>query len=554
MKGTYLFVAAAIAGITLAGFFFFPGHTYLQSDTQIYLPILERYWDPTLFSREILAQHPHVSFTIYDEIAPLLRKITGLDFEYVLAAQQIVFRALGILGVFLIATSMGLSKRMALLAASTFALGATIGGPTVLTVEYEPVPRGFAVPLVILAIGLAAHGRDWGAGAAASVAFLYHAPTTLPFWIIYFCMTLWPTRPAIMSRHIAGLLPLLSGVLVLFVFSRLQPGVTEPQDLLSRIGPQLEQFMRMRAPYNWVSMWQRYWFWHYGFLCAVCLVTYLRLRRLAPTDLKFFLAGLPLLGAASIPVSYFLLEGLKWSLVPQVQPARTVLFITALAGILAAVAGLRAIQNGRLAEGIAWLVVCYAVPVNPRMLDVLLPRLDDPLVRRRVAVVVILAAATALAAWAQARARRWAPAPLLVALALPLFLIPGFGRLDNYPCLHTPELDELAHWARVSTPKDAVFVFPEAGKGLEPGIFRAKALRAVYVDWKGGGQVNFLKGLGEEWWRRWQAAMTDKSKPATLARFAPLEVDYIVLRAGNRLGERLPAYSNARYWVYGLQR
>ena len=135
MKGTRLVVAAAIAGIALAGYFLFPGHTYLQSDTQIYLPILERYWDPTVFSREILAQHPHVSFTIYDEITLLLRKITRLDFEYVLGAQEIFFRALGILGVFLIATSMGLSKRMAVLAASTFALGATIGGPTVLTVE-----------------------------------------------------------------------------------------------------------------------------------------------------------------------------------------------------------------------------------------------------------------------------------------------------------------------------------------------------------------------------------------------------------------------------------
>ena len=97
--------------------------------------------------------------------------------------------------------------------------------------------------------------------------------------------------------------------------------------------------------------------------------------------------------------------------------------------------------------------------------------------------------------------------PLRATLALPLFLIPGFGKLENYPRLHTPELDELARWAHVSTPKDAVFVFPEAGKGLEPGIFRAKALRAVYVDWKGGSQMNVLKGLGEEWWRRWQAAM-----------------------------------------------
>ena len=97
--------------------------------------------------------------------------------------------------------------------------------------------------------------------------------------------------------------------------------------------------------------------------------------------------------------------------------------------------------------------------------------------------------------------------PLRARLVLPLFLIPGFGKLENYPRLHTRELDELARWARVSTPKDPVFVFPEAGKGPEPAIFHANALRPVYVDWKGGSQMNVLKGLGEEWWRRWQAAM-----------------------------------------------
>ena len=34
-----------------------------------------------------------------------------------------------------------------------------------LTFEYEPMPRGFAVPLLMLAVGLTAHGRYfWGGG------------------------------------------------------------------------------------------------------------------------------------------------------------------------------------------------------------------------------------------------------------------------------------------------------------------------------------------------------------------------------------------------------
>jgi hypothetical protein len=204
----HLFVAASIAVLTLVGYFQFPGHTFLHSDTQIYMPMLERYWDPTVLTGDLLAQRPHVSFTIYDEMALALRKVTGLGFREVLTIQQIVFRALGIFGVFLIATSLKLSTRMALLVAAIFSLGARIGGPIVLTIEYEPVPRAFAVPLVLLAIGLVAHGRDLAAGLAASIAFLYQAPAVCTFWAVYFCLSLWPTRPAvIMSRRILGLVP-----------------------------------------------------------------------------------------------------------------------------------------------------------------------------------------------------------------------------------------------------------------------------------------------------------------------------------------------------------
>jgi uncharacterized membrane protein len=160
-------VAAALVLLTLLGFFQFPGHTFLQQDTQIYMPILEHFWDHSVFDRELIAKDPHVSFTIYDEMALFLRYATGLGFETVLIAQQLILRALGLLGIYWIATSMRLRSRLALLVTAVLSLGATIGGPAVLSIEYEPVPRGFAVPLLLLAVGLTAHGRYVWAGIAA---------------------------------------------------------------------------------------------------------------------------------------------------------------------------------------------------------------------------------------------------------------------------------------------------------------------------------------------------------------------------------------------------
>src|SRR4051794_22836467 len=111
-------VAAATVVLTLLSFYVFPGHTWLQQDTQIYAPILEHLRDPSVLGNDILVERPHVTFTLYDEMALGLRRITGLGFREVLAAQQMVTRALGIWGFYLLATAAGLDMAAALLVAA----------------------------------------------------------------------------------------------------------------------------------------------------------------------------------------------------------------------------------------------------------------------------------------------------------------------------------------------------------------------------------------------------------------------------------------------------
>jgi hypothetical protein len=101
-------------------------------------------------------------------------------------------------------------------------------------------------------------------------------------------------------------------------------------------------------------------------------------------------------------------------------------------------------------------------------------------------------------------------------------------------------------WARTATPPDAIFAFPDAGKNPYPGIFRAEALRAVYVDWKGGGQVNYLPRFAAEWWFRWQQTM---GVSVDLAEYSAMGIGYVVLHAPDRLPEP-PVFENAGYRVY----
>ena len=90
-------VCAGIAALTLLSYFQFPGHTFLGSDTQIYIPMLQHLWDPSSLARDLVSTKPHLSFTLYDEITIALRWITHSSFKAVLIAQQLIFRACEIL-------------------------------------------------------------------------------------------------------------------------------------------------------------------------------------------------------------------------------------------------------------------------------------------------------------------------------------------------------------------------------------------------------------------------------------------------------------------------
>jgi hypothetical protein len=529
--------AAGILALTALTWFEFPGHTWLQQDTQIYVPILEHLRDPAVLRRDMLVESPQVSFTLYDETARGLARVTGLGFREVLEGEQVITRALGIWGLYLMAAALGLSAPASLLVAGIVSLGATIAGPAVLSFEIEPDPRGLAVPLLFLAIGLVAHGWDFTAGVAGSVAFLMHPPAVIPFWGVYLAL-------ALVRRRFRAFVPLAAACVVLAAAARFQEGAGEAQLFFSRIAPSMEALQRLRAPYSWISEWWRDWLPHYLVLYAASLAAYARLRKRAPLDLRFFLIGLPLVGILSVPASYILLEKMKWVLLPQMQPMRALLFVTVIAQFCAAAAGIVAAQARRYPEAFAWFALVYLVPLNTSVIVV-------PSWNRALAVA-LLAAGASLAAWAEARKFRWR-APALAGVAMAgFFLVPTLGGVRTHPRLHTPGLAQLSAWARASTPLDAVFLFADAGKQLQPGIFRSEALRAVYVDWKGGGQVNYLTDLGEQWWARWQQVLAAPFDPRNIARYGPLGIDYIVLSPRNRLPDRAPVFENTGYLVYAL--
>jgi hypothetical protein len=495
---------AVCLGLAILTFFQFPGHTWLQQDSQIYVPILEHAHDPTVLRNDILVQHPHVAYTLYDEIAVVLRTVTGAGFREILAAQQIVTRAFGIWGLLMLAEALGLAFLPAIAVAAICSLGAVIAGPEVLTTEYEPTPRAFAVPLLVCAMGLTAWRRYLAAGIVAAIAFIYHAPTTIPFLCGF---VLLPRR----ARWTAYLPIVIATAILLFAARGEQPApfgaLTSSQEFLQR----------MRASYVWISTWPAGTILRHLLIFAALAAACARLWRTLSSELRIFLLVVPAAALLTMPVSWLLLDQAKWAAIPQIQPMRALLFGTLAMQLMTAATGLTVRARW---ESALWLAVAF------------LPTIPNPLALALGAAIALVPAS-------------WTPVAALTAF----FAIPWIGGVVNYPRLHTPELTHLSNWARASTPRDAVFLFPDAGRDLAPGIFRSESLRAVYVDWKGGGQVNYLRDFGEDWWFRWQQTVGRGFEPADMPRYAAFGVGYIVLR------HRLAApslFENGAYFVYRL--
>jgi hypothetical protein len=531
---SWLLAAVAILTLTALSFFVFPGHTILQSDTQIYIPILEHIGDPSLLARDEMAIRPHISFTLYDESALLLRSITGLSFEHVLQTQQFVYRGVFIFGVYLLATAAGAPPVLAWLVASLVSLGAAIIGPAVLTVEYEPVPRGFALPFVVFSFAMLARNRWTWSAFAATIAFAFHPPTALAYCGLLFGILLWRRE-----YQAIGVLAIGPVLMLLTIFAQ-QPS-PDKLPLFGRLDPSLESLQRVRAAYNWVSIWAGRWMYLYCLLSAVAVVAWMRVRSQLTRETNIIVVGLVFIGLISVPASYLFLEGLKLTLISQFQPGRYLLYVTFFAILLSCLAAVRAATLNRYWESALFLFVPLALAAMAW----------DPakLLGPRIAVAGALAVICTIALKLSRHPRAAVAIPVAVIAAVAPFVALPLAGVTNYADLHTEELNALADWAARATTRDAIFQFTDIERRLEPGVFRARARRALYTDWKSGGQVNFLREFAFLWRDRWSAV----SKQQPLDVYRQLGIDYVVFRSSNRQPGHTPVYQNSEWVVYDVR-
>jgi len=526
--GEALALSAVFAALTALGLWVFPGHTFLMSDTQIYLPLFEHLRDPSLLNRELILSGAHLSYTIYDEVTLGLSSALGFNFESVLLGQQFFFRWIGYWGAFWLARACGMSLGASVLTSAVVWLGAFVYGPAVITTEYEPVPRGFAVPLVVACLGALARGwRNW-AGFFLALAFLYHAPAVWPVLLVALVSRQWRLAGAVGAAAI-----------VLAIAAQFQRGAVTAQPFLSLLDVWQRQIQQTRAPYNWITTWPWRWWAQFLLTGGLALAAARQIGPRLPAAVRPYFVYIPPIALATIPASYLLLEKLGWALLPQVQPMRALLYCHLFCQWLGTIAAWREIEEGRWLRALAWV----AVPLSLAMRGDLLQVVWGP----QLALLAILAVALAIAMkWPR---REWAWA---TSFSLALLLGEGF-QARGYKPIETKALGEVANWAREKTPVDSVFLFGDLGRRIEPGIFRARAARAVYVCWKQGGQVNYFPQYAAIWWERWNALLAPGHPPVRYDDLRTRGVNYLVLSKETPVEDLEAVYVSPAYRVYRLR-
>ena len=181
-------------------------------------------------------------------------------------------------------------------------------------------------------------------------------------------------------------------------------------------------------------------------------------------------------------------------------------------------------DSQRWLEAAGFLLIPCIIPLETNLLEI-------------TAIHILLCVLVALGL-ALVRPDAFRLAPALLAFAL----YPTVGKIVNYPNMHNPDLDELSNWASGNTPQNAVFQFADIRRGADPGVFRARAERAIFADWKAGGQVNFLPDFARVWADRWKRV----ERPQPVSVYRDLNIDYVVFSAPKVPKGLAPVWSESK--------
>ena len=449
------------------------------ADHALTIPFLKQWIDPTLFASDyVVNEKGHLYTALWPVLAYFIR-MTGLSIETVFLAGYIIALYATFVAIGVFAREMAASTSAGLLAMfiAVFTKYELAGAATIDDVF---LTRVLAVPLTLFAFTEVARRCYVGAGVLLGIAFVIHPLTAIYAGGMVGLLALFAAISGREREIVPGIGAFLAIASPILLWKAL-----DPVALPVIADPEWLAVLKLRSPHHVAALeWSPILYVATAALVAVVVACAPSIEERHGRLLKWLsFAGLAVC-AFDIPFA----ELLPISAIVQLQLFRASAFlaylaIVAYAGALLGAAKLALPVSGLATLWLAGFAVLYGAEGWPFAL---------------VALMVLIAA---MATYRRMFDR--APAPELLALVL-IGLLGGlaFGAARNRPPIRFSNLQpaawlEVQRWARMATPKDAVFIVPPGHDG-----FRVESERTIYGDWKDGTQAFFNAEVGREWLKR----------------------------------------------------
>ena len=353
-----LLLISGVLAISLAEYVWYPGHTYLQADSQSGVAMLERLDSPGFLSRDLVATNPNLTYTIYDEVTLFLHRIFKFSLRAALEGQQVVGRIASVLAIVLFGLWAKLRPIPALAVAGLINLGMWVPGIHIATVDPEPTGFAFALSFTVLALGLILSGRPFLAGLSGGLALCYQPSIAALFWLT--ALLTFFMQPSLRPLLRPTLPAFLVSVLLLANASQLQPGLGESQAFFTRMSPAWVELQRRWLPELWLSKWLTSEIISCFAILFAGWGTALVLRKQIPSATSSVLLIAIGICTLSLPVALLTTEALHWPLGGEIQPARSVVLGCFLSLTACAIAGVKLWRKQRIV-GVTLILIPVAV-------------------------------------------------------------------------------------------------------------------------------------------------------------------------------------------------
>jgi hypothetical protein len=377
---------------------------------------------------------------------------------------------------------------------------------------------------------------------AGAIALLYDPIIATPFWAIVVLEFSFDGQCRKMLRPVLPIL--LVSVLLLANLAQLQPQMVTDQSLFARLSTRAAELQQFRTPYAWFSPWQRD-LWQYLALAVFGTWAAARIWPLLNRQARWLMVGMGLSGIISVFCSYVLADRARLAIAVALQPSRLLVFTILFASFACALAAVEAVKRRHHGEAFGWFALVSALPLNARIFDSL--RIFES---RHAAPFALCLSMAALLTWTARSKRLLTLAFLAVIPALAVAVHAGRLSPSNES---RKSVTELAAWAEQNTWGGSLFLFPDAGRELYPGVFRARSRRALWVDWKSGMLAASFQPVALEWFDRWRGSMEGGYSRERLEGLLPLPIDYYVVKSAHRLPGMPTAFRNQEFYVYDAQ-